>query len=344
MNQKGFVNIIVIGIVVTILLGIAGYFIIGNKTDGRKVLRDKISIECSKGGKVITQECGKLLEECRRKYLGEPECSVGVNKVEPTSALVPVTECKADSDCPSARYTCEATQGVGTACPSTDPSCVPASRITKGVCKLKEGSQCRTDAGCAGGLACHTGVCTSPIGRQCSGANDTSCPIGYECMQGCGPPVIYPDAPPASYQCQLKGYKKPYGCPICLAANTLIDTPSGPVPVKDLQVGMPVWTADTSGHRVAGIVTKTSKVPVPPTHQMVHVVLDDGREMFASPGHPTIDGRTIGDIAVNDRYGGARVVLSERVAYGDAATYDILPSGETGFYWANGILVGSTLH
>lgn len=88
-NQKGFSNIIVIGIVVAILLGIAGYFVIGNKTDDRKILKDKISIECSKGGKEITQECGKLLEECRIKYPGEPECPVGVNKTEPNSTNTP---------------------------------------------------------------------------------------------------------------------------------------------------------------------------------------------------------------------------------------------------------------
>ena len=77
---------------------------------------------------------------------------------------------------------------------------------------------------------------------------------------------------------------------------------------------------------------------------MVHLVLGDGRELFVSPGHPTIDGREAGILIINDLYDGARVVASERIAYKDAATYDILPSGETGFYWANGILLDSTLH
>jgi len=134
------------------------------------------------------------------------------------------------------------------------------------------------------------------------------------------------------------------GCPICLAGNSLIDTPSGLVLVKDLQIGMPVWTTDKIGQRVSGVITKTSKVPVPPTHQMVHLVLDDGRELFASPGHPTTDGRTVGDFILDDLYDGASVVSIERVSYSDNATYDLLPSGETGFYWANGVLLGSTLH
>lgn len=133
------------------------------------------------------------------------------------------------------------------------------------------------------------------------------------------------------------------GCPICLAGNTLIDTPSGLVPVKDLQVGMPIWTTDKAGHRVSGVVAKTSKVSVSLTHQMVHLALSDGRELLASSGHPTVDGRTIGDLASGDLYDGVSVTSTERVSYGDSATYDVLPSGDTGFYWANSILIGSTL-
>jgi len=107
---------------------------------------------------------------------------------------------------------------------------------------------------------------------------------------------------------------------------------------------MPIWTINKAGHRISGIITKTSKVPVPPTHQMVHLILDDGRGLLASPGHPTVDGRTVGDIKTGDAYNGASIVSADRVAYGQDATYDILPSGETGFYWANGILLNSTLH
>ena len=139
--------------------------------------------------------------------------------------------------------------------------------------------------------------------------------------------------------------KPPYGgCPICLASNSLIDTPSGLVVVKDLQIGMPVWTTDKTGQRISGVVIKTSKVLVPPTHQMVHLILNDGRELFVSPGHPTIDGRTVGNLEPGDLYDGIYVVSTKRVSYGENATYDILPSGDTGFYWANGILIGSTLH
>lgn len=132
-------------------------------------------------------------------------------------------------------------------------------------------------------------------------------------------------------------------CPICLAGNTLINTPSGKVQVKDLRVGMLIWTADNSGNRAAGVVEKTSKAAAPPGHQMVHLVLDDGREIFVSPGHPTIKGAAVGELKPGQPYDGAFVASAERVQYNQDSTYDALPSGKTGFYWANGILLGSTL-
>lgn len=137
----------------------------------------------------------------------------------------------------------------------------------------------------------------------------------------------------------------PYGgCPICLAGNSLIDTPFGLIAVKDLQVSMSVWTTDKTGQRISGVITRTSKVPIPPTHQMVHLVLADGRKLLVSPGHPTVDSRAVGDLVPGDQYDGVSVISTERVSYGEGATYDILPSGDTGFYWANGILIDSTLH
>ncbi|MDP3734876.1 MAG: hypothetical protein Q8R39_00405 [bacterium] len=133
-------------------------------------------------------------------------------------------------------------------------------------------------------------------------------------------------------------------CPICLAGATLLDTPSGSVTVKDVHVGMPIWTTDMNGHRVPGVVIKTSKTPVPLTHLMTHLVLSDGRELFVSSGHPTTDGRVVGDLKAGDVYDSGVVASAELAQYGESATYDILPSGETGFYWASGILLDSTLY
>ena len=132
-------------------------------------------------------------------------------------------------------------------------------------------------------------------------------------------------------------------CPICLAAGTLIDTPRGALAVENLQVGDPVWTMNAAGERVPGKILKFGSTRVPATHEVIHLRLSDGRELWASPGHPTADGRKLGDLNVNTSLDGARVILVERLPYAGMETYDLLPSGDTGFYWANGVLMGSTL-
>ncbi|HKP51363.1 MAG TPA: Hint domain-containing protein [Chloroflexia bacterium] len=132
-------------------------------------------------------------------------------------------------------------------------------------------------------------------------------------------------------------------CPICLAANTLIDTPDGPIKVQEMKQGMAVWTTDKSGARVAGVVLKTAQRAVTASHQVVHLVLSDGRKLYVSPGHPLVGGRAIGTLHAGDSVDGATVVSAQWLPYKDAYTYDILSSGDTGAYWANGILLGSTI-
>lgn len=133
------------------------------------------------------------------------------------------------------------------------------------------------------------------------------------------------------------------GCPICLSGDTTIDTPQGPVNVKDLTVGMTVWTVNQHGERVRAPVARVGMTRVPLTHVMVHLILDDGRQLYASPGHPTTDGRMLGQLKAGDILDGSHVIGTQLVPYNQPYTYDLLPTGDTGFYWANGILVASTL-
>jgi Hint domain len=132
-------------------------------------------------------------------------------------------------------------------------------------------------------------------------------------------------------------------CPICLSVGSLIDTPDGPVAVERLRLGDPVWTLDATGRRVAGTVIALGSTPAPAGHHVVRLTLADGRTVAASPGHPTADGRLLGDLRVGDLLDGARVVGAELLAYSDDDTFDLVASGPTGVYFAGGIPLGSTL-
>jgi hypothetical protein len=135
----------------------------------------------------------------------------------------------------------------------------------------------------------------------------------------------------------------PPNCPICLAAATLIATPNGPVRVTDIRTGMLVWTAAADGTKLAVRVLAIGSLEVPAGHMMVRLVLTDGREVLASPGHPTADGRLLGGLSVGDAIDGSTVKQWELTPYAGDRTYDLLPAGRTGTYWANGIQLSSTL-
>jgi hypothetical protein len=135
----------------------------------------------------------------------------------------------------------------------------------------------------------------------------------------------------------------PLNCPICLALGTRIATPNGDVAVEDLRIGDIVWTQDAHGARVAAPLVAIGSTPVPDTHEVVRLVLEDGRSVFVSPGHPTADERRVGDLHAGDVVDGAVVLSAERVRYTAGFTFDVLPAGATGTYWANGVLLGSTL-
>jgi hypothetical protein len=132
-------------------------------------------------------------------------------------------------------------------------------------------------------------------------------------------------------------------CPICLSRGTLIDTPDGPVPVEQIQPGDVVWSVSSRGKHEAVTVLKTSATPVPNYFQMVELGLNDGRVVIASPGHPSKDFKTLGEYRVGDILDEARIISVEYIIYNGRNTYDLLPSGATGLYWANGILLHSTL-
>lgn len=136
---------------------------------------------------------------------------------------------------------------------------------------------------------------------------------------------------------------EPPMCPICLARGTRIATPEGPVAVEELRAGMVVWTAGPDGARMLAEVMTVGMTPVPARHRVVRLVLVDGRSLRASPAHRLADGRMLGAISPGDLVDGSVVVSAESEPYAGGATFDLLPSGPTGTYWADGVLLASTL-
>jgi hypothetical protein len=132
-------------------------------------------------------------------------------------------------------------------------------------------------------------------------------------------------------------------CPICLVKGTIIATPQGQIPVEQLTKGMIVWTMDDAGNRIVKEIVETSSTIVPSSFQVIKIELSDGRTVTASPGHPTAQGRAIANYQVGDELDGALIVAVDYITYDGGRTYDILPAGDTGLYWANSILLGSTL-
>jgi hypothetical protein len=132
-------------------------------------------------------------------------------------------------------------------------------------------------------------------------------------------------------------------CPICLARGTRIATPLGEVAVEDVWVGMRVWSIDEAGRRVVATVVLIGQTPVPASHEVVRLALDDGRVLRASPGHPVADGRLLATIRPGDTVDGATVVSATLDAYDGGSTFDLMTDSPRGGYIADGIPLRSTL-
>jgi hypothetical protein len=132
-------------------------------------------------------------------------------------------------------------------------------------------------------------------------------------------------------------------CPICLARGTRIAGIGTDVSIEDVRVGMPVLSVDDAGRPIEAVVLRVGRVAVGPWHRVVRLILDDGRSVRASSDHRLADGRPLGTIRAGDEVDGATVIQAALEPYDGGQTFDLLPSGPTGAYWADGILLRSTL-
>ncbi|MBA3393434.1 MAG: hypothetical protein H0T89_12355 [Deltaproteobacteria bacterium] len=166
------------------------------------------------------------------------------------------------------------------------------------------------------------------------------------CLQDCGPPVVRDGDPEPAWRWatpEQVANRQQFGCPRCLPGDARIATPAGEVAMSSLAVGAIVWSTDETGRRIAVPVVRIGSMRAPGDHVVVALVLADGREVIASPGHPTADARALGTLAVGDALDGSTVITVTRQPYRADRTYDLVPASATRTYWANGVLLASTL-
>jgi len=128
----------------------------------------------------------------------------------------------------------------------------------------------------------------------------------------------------------------------CLPGDARIATPHGDVPIDALKVGDLVYTADALGRRTPAPILALTSVPFDAAHPIHEVTLSDGRFFRASAGHPLVDGTLVGAVRVGASIDGA-IVSEFRTRHIEGPTWDLLPAGPTGTYWADGVHLGSTL-
>ncbi len=128
----------------------------------------------------------------------------------------------------------------------------------------------------------------------------------------------------------------------CMAPDTPIATPTGDRRIDAIAVGDLVYGL------LAGRITAVPVVEVRHTvavgHHVQRITLVSGAVLEGSAGHPTADAKTFRDLREGDWLGGLMVLAVETVAFVHEATWDILPASDGGAYFANGALIGSTLH
>jgi hypothetical protein len=188
--------------------------------------------------------------------------------------------------------------------------------------------------------------CTAPKGfpapAQVAGCAGAPPAPNYVCVRDCGGPVQRDGDPPPGWSWltpEQAARRKQFGCPICLPGSARVATPDGDVAIANVVPGMAVLSLDDAGRRVPATVLHVGSTLAGSSHRVVRVELTDGRVVTGSPGHPRADGGTLGELREGDVLDGARVARVTRVPLDGDRTWDILPSGPTGSYIIDGVVL-----
>ena len=130
----------------------------------------------------------------------------------------------------------------------------------------------------------------------------------------------------------------------CLPSFTFISTPKGPVLISLLVKGDSVYSMNARGEKIIVPLIAVNKTAVEPNHRMLNIELADGRKLQVTPDHPAAaDYFSLTQYETGTVLDKSTVTQKYFTELNNAFTYDILPGGDTGYYWANDILIGSTL-
>ncbi|MFH0865693.1 MAG: hypothetical protein V1904_05835 [Bacteroidota bacterium] len=130
----------------------------------------------------------------------------------------------------------------------------------------------------------------------------------------------------------------------CLSSESKIKTIDGYREITKLETGDLVATVD-KGDTVFRPILQINRVEAESMKYPVCVIEFTNRiKLTVSSGHPTADYKgDMNKLKAGDSLGGMIVSKVEKIKYKEEYTYDILPAGNTGTYWVNGIHLGSTL-
>jgi hypothetical protein len=206
---------------------------------------------------------------------------------------------------------------------------------------------CAVDAGaCAIGQVCLDNVFVNGLQRPPDSGPPPPPSESYSCVADpCGE---NPDATCYCTLCNGGGMCQASGrtvmCTtetVCASGDTPIATEDGDRPIASIRVGDRVYSADRGALRLVP-VARVGRVAVF-HHRVVEIALSTGAVLRLSAGHPTADGRKIGELMPGAHLDDAIVLSRRDVDYTQPYTYDILPASETHAYVAGGVLVGSTI-
>jgi hypothetical protein len=269
---------------------------------------------------------------------GTAECTYGDD---------PRPECRTRAVCDSGAWQISsarcATPPFPAACPTAAPAQASACSDASLACWYDDGTRCSC-SGCAGGSEYPICRTIDPPQWHCDSPGP-DCPIvipqsGTACNTpgaSCGPDCTL------TVTCIDGLWQWGAGmCPICAAPDTPIATPDGEQPIASLRVGDLVYSQDHDA--IVAVPLLKAEHTLAERHHVVRVVLEDGRALEISPGHPTADGRTFGDLGSGTYLDTQHRVRSVTlIPYTHDATFDILPASSSGTYFAAGALIGSTL-